>query len=234
MFESEIIGFEQVLGWAGETTALMDSETRHVNPFCAYSGLGVVDVASGERETLVAGRYAERAFDPGSGTVLFSVPKEAGCEGELRPGLFILDLASSQVPIRLVEDVAWEITWSAEAGLFFAETDLGVLAADTVGQFRDLVVPEESFGLPAVAPNSRLLAWGGNGLWIGTLQDNIDQQPRLLHSGRVWELGWSGGGKHLMFITGEGVHVASEPDFAPRQVADSRGFDPVWVPAAAD
>jgi hypothetical protein len=233
LFESEIVGFENVLGWMSDSVLLMDSETPNENPFCSYWDLNRVDLESGGKELLVGVRYAARAFDPESQTALFSVPAESGCEGDLRPGLYVLNAASTQPPTRFVEDVAWEIAWSAEAGLFFAGTDLGVLAVDTSGQFIDLVVPQGSFGLPAVAPGSQRLAWGGNGLWIGTLQDNIDQPPRQLHTGRIWELGWSADGQHLLYLTGEGVYLASEPDFAPHQVAGFRGYSPVWVPSAA-
>ena len=234
LFESEIVGFENVLSWLSDSLALMDSETPNENPFCSYSDLRVIDPEGSERELLIGMRYAARAFDPESKTVLFSVAGESGCEGDLRPGLYVLDTGSGQAPVRFVEDVAWEIAWSAEAGLFFAETDTGVLAIDTDGQFIDLVTPEESFGLPAVAPQSRRLAWGGNELWIGTLQDNIDQPPRHLHSGRIWELDWSADGQDLLFITGDGLYIASEPDFTPHQVTDFRGFSPVWVPPAAE
>jgi WD40 repeat protein len=232
LFESEIVGFENVLGWMGDSLLLMDSETPNENPFCSYSNLTQVGLENGQREPLVGGRYAARAFDPESQTVLFSVAGEPGCEGELRPGLYVLDVASGQPPTRFVEDVAWEIAWSAEAGLFFAGTDLGVLGIDTSGQFIDLVVPKESFGLPAVAPGSRRLAWSGNELWIGTLQDNMDQPPRLLHTGRIWEASWSADGQHLLYLTGDGVWIASEPDFTPLQVADLRGYSPIWVPPA--
>jgi WD40 repeat protein len=231
LFESAIVGFENVLGWVTESVLLMDSETPNENPFCSYSDLQRIDLESGESERLIGGRYAARAFNPDSTTALLSVAAEAGCEGELQPGLYILDPGADQPPLRVVEDIAWEITWSVEASLFFAGTDHGVLAVDRLGQFIDLVVPEDSFGLPAVATFSRRLAWGGNGLWIGTLQDNIDQQPQQIHTGRVWEFSWSADGRHLLYLTGDAVWIASEPDIEPRQVADFRGFSPVWVPA---
>ena len=86
-----------------------------------------------------------------------------------------------------------------------------------------------TFGLPHVAPGSRRLAWTGDELWIGTLQDNLDRQPLLIHRGYIWDASWSPDGQHLLFMAEQGFFVASEPDFAPVQIIGLTGSQPVWV-----
>lgn len=234
LFETEIIGFENILGWQSDSVLLVDTETPNDNPFCSYSDLRSFDLDTRGTKALIGGRYAARSFDPESKTVLFSVGDEPNCEGELRPGLYVMDSSSGRPPIRFTEDKAWQVEWSAQAELFFAHTEFGVIAADTSGQFIDLVVPEETFGLPIVAPGSRRLAWTGNELWIGSLQDNLDNPPRKVLTGRIWEASWSPDGRRLLFITGDGLFIASEPDFVPLEVADFRGFSPIWVMPVAE
>ena len=120
------------------------------------------------------------------------------------------------------------------AELFFAGTDFGVMAVSVSGQFIDLVKPEGAFGLPIAASGSRRLAWSGDALWIGTLQDNIDKLPREIYSGRISEAAWSPDGQHLLFMDSASLYVASEPDFEPQWIADIRGTSPVWVLSGGD
>jgi hypothetical protein len=49
---------------------------------------------------------------------------------------------------------------------------------------------------------------------------------------RASNASWTADGQHLLYITGEGVYVASEPNLTPRQVADFHGYSPVGVPPA--
>lgn len=231
LFNSQIVGFEEVLGWLSNTTLLMDTNTPNENPFCGYHDLRTVDVESGDITPVMEAGYIARDFDPESRTVLFGVVEDPYCEADLQPGLYVLDVESGLPPLRFVEDEAYEVVWSPEAALFFVKTEHGALAADGLGQFIDLVVPEETVGLPLVAPGSRQLAWTGDELWIGTLSDEIDKPPRRIFSGHIWEARWSPDGEQLLFITGDGVYVAESPDFTPTLVIEMRGWDPVLVPS---
>lgn len=230
LFNSNIVGFEDVLGWQSNKLVLMDTETPNDNPFCSYSDLRRINLDTLSTDLLIPGYYSARAYDPKSETVLFSVTDDSNCVQSLQAGWYIFDLGSSTDPLRFSEFQLWEIKWSPEAELFFANSELGgVMAVATSGNYRDLVKPDGAISLPIAARGTRRLAWAGGGLWIGTLQDNIDQQPEKIHSERVWDFTWSPNGEYLLFMTENGLFVASEPNFSPVQVVEFRGYSPVWV-----
>jgi dipeptidyl aminopeptidase/acylaminoacyl peptidase len=230
LFSSDVTGFEIVLGWLSDTRVLMDSSTPNVEPFCRYHDLRLIDIRSGEMNPILTDRYAERAYDPVSQTMLFSIVEDVYCEQALSPGIYLLDVEAGAEPFKIVEDESFEIEWPPQAGLFFAETSNGAIAVSLSGQFIDLVVPEEAYRSPLAAPESNKLAWRSQeGLWIGTMQDNIDQAPVKVFSDWVHEMSWSPDGDHLLFLTSAAVFVASAPNFAPMEIIEVRGWFPVWV-----
>ena len=229
LYSTQVNGFEQVLGWLSDTSLLLVTYSPNDLLPCGYHDLRSLDVVSLAARTLAPGPFSQLAYDPQSGSVLLAVADDLPCQQAQSPGIYWLDVRSGNPPLRVVEDQAYELGWSEAAGLFFASTPFGALAVDTAGQFIDLVVPEETFGLPQVASGSRRLAWTGDELWIGTLQDNLDRQPLLIHRGYIWDASWSPDGQHLLFMAEQGFFVASEPDFGPVQIIGLSGSQPVWV-----
>ena len=229
LYSTQVNGFEQVLGWLSDTSLLLVTNAPNELLPCGYRDLRSMDVVTHTVRTLAPGPFSLVAFDPQSGSALLAVPEDPPCQQAQSPGIYWLDVRSGNPPLQVVEDQAYELGWSEPAGLFFAATPFGALAVDTAGQFIDLVVPEETFGLPQIAPGSRRLAWTGDELWIGTLQDNLDRQPLLIHRGYIWDANWSPDGQHLLFMAEQGFFVASEPGFAPVQIIGLTGSQPVWV-----
>lgn len=231
LFSSDVIGFENVLGWIDDTTALIDTAAPNENPFCRYRELRAVEIHSGESRAVLSGQYTDRAFDPVSQTVLFSRVEDPICEQELSPGIYILDVEAG-APIRIVENDSFEVGWSPEASLFFAETGTGsVIAVSPSGEFIDLFVPEGAFRSPPIAsPASDNLAWiGGEGLWIGSLQDSLDSEPIKVLSERVYQASWSPDGNYLLMLSFDKLFVASSPSFSPIEIMEIRGSSPTWV-----
>lgn len=234
LYPTQVNGFERVLGWLSDTQMLLVTEAPNEMLPCGYRDLRTLDFVTHAGRTLAAGPYGLVAFDTANGVALLAVPDEPACLQRESPGIYWLDVRSANPPLQIVEDQAYELGWSGPAGLFLASTSFGALAIDRAGQFIDLVVPEGTFGLPQVAPGSRRLAWSGDGLWIGSLQDNLDQQPNLIHTGRMGAVSWSPDGQHLLFMAEDGLFAASEPDFAPVEIIGLSGSGPVWVLPPAD
>ena len=234
LFETQITGFERVIGWLGNSTVLMDTATPNENLSCPYRDLRSINLDTRESQVIFHGPYAVSAFSPEDMVVLLSVTGASGCEQNLSPGVYLLDLASGQPPQPVVEDTAREATWSDEARLFFVSTDFGVLAVSTSGQFIDLLQPEGISGLPIAAFGSRRLAWSGESLWIGTLQDNLESPPQKIYPFRVFKASWSPDGQYLLFSDGTNLYAASEPDFEPQQRANTGVNAPVWLLPGSD
>ena len=104
--------------------------------------------------------------------------------------------------------------------LFLAQTEHGVLAVSSEGDFIDLDVPVGASGFPAVAPAAKLLAWTGSGLWLGSLTDSIDQPPRLVYDQPTSHASWDPEGQVPIFYSDGRLLAAEGPEFAPAVVAD--------------
>ena len=235
LLTSDFLGFENILGWLTDTRFLLDTlDSGQYAPDCWLGDLRTVDLESGEITLVLEGRYIARAFDPFTLAVAFGVADDADCDQSLISGLYLLYAGPEISPLRLAEDEPSEIEWSDEMEMFFIRTKNGVLAADRFGNVLELVAPETSRGLPTAAPNSFRLAWTGDELWIGLLTDSIENPPRRIFKQPVREASWSPDGEHLLFMTSEGLYVASGPNFDPIQLGDFGGRDPVWVLPRSD
>lgn len=231
LFTSDVIGFENVLGWLDLSTALVDTATPNENPFCGYRDLRTIDIRNGERISLLNGQYTDRAFDPINQTVLFSTSEDPNCEQELGTGIYLLDIGSG-ASIKVVEGSSSEIEWSPAASLYFAETrGNSVIAVSSAGELIDLFLPEGAIGrLPIVSATADGLAWRGKeGLWIGSLRNFVGDEPVQVLSERVHEASWSPDGNHLLILTFDKLFVASTPEFIPILVANINGRSPTWL-----
>jgi dipeptidyl aminopeptidase/acylaminoacyl peptidase len=234
LYSTQVNGFEQVLGWLSDSEMLVVTNAPNTLLPCSYRDLRTIDVDSLETRHLAVGPFNQVAFNPLSQTVVMSVPQDEVCQTERTTGVYWLDLNSEGTPLKVVEDPVFELGWSESSVLFFAATPFGALAVGSSGQFIDLVVPEGTNRLPQQAPGSGRLAWSGDSLWVGTLQDNLDMPPILVKDGRIDSARWSPDGQYLHFMSEQGYFVASEPDFVPREIIGLSGESPVWVLAPDD
>jgi hypothetical protein len=119
--------------------------------------------------------------------------------------------------------------------LFFAEANAHQdwsMAYRTDGRLVQLA-QAVSGGLPEVSATSGLWAWTfptGSphlGLWLGAPTET----PRRVYGGAARLPRWTADGKHLLFFDGEGLYLASAPDFNPTlvQTLSPAVVDAVWM-----
>lgn len=230
LFSSDVTGWENVLGWIDNHTYLADS--AYNMPLCNLENIRVVDIQTGNIRPVWSDPYFARAFDPNSGIVLLSVIDDSTCGEENEPGLYQLSTDPAHETRLIVEGDVGEVDWSDDAQLFFVKIPTGVMAVDSYGRTRDLVSPDSAIDLPIVARGSGRLAWIGDGLWIGSLKDSLDQEPVRIFNQSVTEATWSPDGENILFFGGDGLFVAYGPDFTPLLIAeglDNRNGFSGWV-----
>jgi hypothetical protein len=213
---------ETIVGWLSNDTFLIYTTSMSRG---GVTNLRAVNVESGDVHVLWEGLLNDVALDPKSGVLLLAVGPNTG-EPE---GLYSVhpDDGSGW---RIVEDNASEVTWSDEAGLFFALTEHGVLAISPQGDYVDVAVPPGYSGFPVVAHGTRDLAWTGSGLWIGSTLSDIDNPPRQVFPRPVVGAAWGPEGGQLLFFGEEGLYAAQRPDFDPVTVAEGLSTgSAVWV-----
>ena len=206
-------GFETVLGWISDTVFLVDSREALMD----YSDMRTVDIETGEAKPVWDGSYTERAFDPGTQTVLF-----IRCDVAGEPGVYLLGLGDStprRVPGLEPNCTHHGVTWSGDAGLFFVETDAGVVPVTPEGALLDLGLTLKY--VPSISPTGGLWAMSGDGVWIGTPQDGF----RRLTDWDAVPI-WRPDGEALFLFSWQGepsggyqLHVAHRPEFTPLLVA---------------
>lgn len=229
LFDPSGSGDEIVVGWVDPETFVVFTWTLTGN-----RNLRSINVETGETRVFFEGCFNEElALNEPTGAVLLAVNEySANCIPGVLQGLYLVSTVSGQA-LRIVEDEAHYIRWSKEADLFLALTEYGVLAVSTTGEFIDLDVPEGALWFPVVAPNTKLLAWTGEGgVWIGSLLGSIDHPPSQIFSERAGGAAWGPQGEHLLFVSGGALYVAHSPDFIPVLVAEgviSGGIESVWV-----
>jgi hypothetical protein len=112
------------------------------------------------------------------------------------------------------------VIYSEEAELFFADTEFGIVAVDSLGQYIDLDTPAGSMSFPAAAPTTRDLAWIGDGLWIGPLLGSIENPPNKIFDQRTYNATWDPTGEFVLFFSDAGLYVAQKPDYTPILIAE--------------
>ena len=227
-------GFERVLDWISNTAFLVD---RWEFPI-GYTNLRTADIETGQVRTVWARGYFERAYDPGSRTVLFDVPFPDGdirCDEAGEPGVYLLALGGgSPRPVPGVEPNCTYsgVSWSEAAGLFFVETESGVIPVTAEGK---ILEPGIALGsTPAIAPDGTLWAVSGDGLQIGTPEDGF----RALADWTAAPI-WRPDGEALFLFRRQGtsdggydLYIAQSPEFAPRLVAEDlqlESWTATWI-----
>lgn len=218
-------GGEEVFGWLGEhSMALYTFNTTRGGAF----NLRTFNIETGSTSTLWEGGFTEVALDPNTRTFLLAEAPHTGA-----PGLYLI-VAEGIASRRIVEEGTWKVTWSEEAGLFFARTEYGVLAVSPQGDFMDLVVPvvlPEWKGAPsAVAPGTRQLAWEDSSMWTGSLLNSIDNPPLHVFNESTYQAAWSPQGEFLLFFAEDGLYRAQSTGYEPSLVV--RGLNSLqsaWV-----
>jgi WD40 repeat protein len=212
LFDPSESGDEFVVGWLSDNTFVVYSFNIGLGQIL---NLRTVNLETQDSKVIWSGGFIDAALDPDSGTLLVA----AGPDSDRSAGLYRLATGDSKwQPI--VEDIASRLRWSPELGLFLAQTENGVLALSTQGDFIDLNVPDGAFGFPAVAPATKQIAWTGSSLWLGSLTDSIDQPPRLVYEQPASHASWDPEGQVLIFYSDGQLLVAEGPEFAPAFVAD--------------
>ncbi len=203
------------------TIAWIDNDQLIVYSYDLGSfNLRIINVETGSEEVLWKDYFSNVAMDSGMGALLLGVDQYAAKRNpDLLQGLFLIQVDGAPA-WRIVEDEPQEIVWSEEAGLFFANTEFGILAVSSSGDFIDLDVPPSSSGFPRVAPETRELAWTGSELWVSKLTSGLDNPPRQIFPEPVYHAAWGPQGQHLLFISGGGLYVARSPEFSPVLVGE--------------
>ncbi|HEY44661.1 MAG TPA: hypothetical protein G4O11_11830 [Anaerolineae bacterium] len=224
LYDASGEGTEVVIGWVDD---------RH---FVTYSSawtpvnLRIVDVETGPVDLLWEDYFNTADLDQETGVLLLGLQRStAERNPDGKQGLYIIQ-AGGPPPWRMIEDEPYEILWSIEAGLFFAETEFGILAVSSTGNYIDLDRPASSTGFPIVAPGTRELAWTGSELWIGSLTSSIENPPRQVFIEPTYCGTWGTQGRNLLFFSTSGLYMATGPDFGP--VLLGKGLscnDAVWV-----
>lgn len=204
-------GAEIVLGWVNDRTFVVYSWTAG----CGPSNLRAYDIQTREARVLWEHGFDHIAFDPETKTVFLATNRDSGrCNPEGKRGLYWLSVMD-EVELRVVEDSVQSLAWDGEIDLLFAVSEFGGLAVSSSGEFIDLDMPLDSRGLPAAAGPARMLAWVGEGLWIGPLLGSIDSPPEKILDTPTYRAYWSRDGRNLLFFADDGLYAAKEPDYEP-------------------
>jgi dipeptidyl aminopeptidase/acylaminoacyl peptidase len=213
---------ETIVGWLSDEAFLVYTMSMSRG---GATNLRAVNVESGDVRVLWEGLLNDVALDPQSGVLLLAVGPNAG-EPE---GLYSVHTDDGSA-WRILEDNASKVTWSDEAGLFFALTEHGVLAISSKGDAIDIHVPPGYSGFPVVARGTRDLAWTGSSLWIGSILSTIDDPPRQVYPGPVVKAAWGLAGERLLFFGEEGLYAAQSPYIDLVTVAEGiSARSAVWV-----
>jgi len=113
---------------------------------------------------------------------------------------------------------------------FFALADQGTFAVWPNGTITPLAAPPGSWGVPSAGgENGQMLAWSGEGIWIGSLQ-SPQVQARQIFSGSAYDPEWGPEGAHLLFFASDGLYTAAAPGYAPARVEGAPTTQPGRAP----
>jgi hypothetical protein len=213
-------GDEVGVGWVSPTEPVFYTW----DPMCGPSNVRAYEIGTEEVTVLWEGYFDDDyrgsiAADPVSGSVLVSVGRVASeCNDDGTGGLYLLR-TDQAAPIQVAQPPGGYIAWSPEVDLFLVVGEIGVRSVSPTGEVQELSTPVAE--LPAISPDGQLWALGASGsgelvgLWVGP----FGQEPVQVYGGGVSYVAW-GEGQTLMFSSGEGLYVASGPDFTPVLVGE--------------
>jgi WD40 repeat protein len=216
LFDPSDTGDQEVVGWVDERTFVIYSWTA----LCGPSDLRTFNIETKESHVLWDANIQHIAFNPTQAVALVAVNDDYEmCNPEGKLGLYIVP-ANGSLPMKILDEKVYQVVWSQEAELFFASTEFGIVAVDSLGQYIDLDVPVGSSSLPVAAPNTRDLAWTGDGLWIGPLLGSIENPPIKVFDQRTYNATWDPQGGYVLFFSDSGLYVAQKPEYVPVLIAE--------------
>jgi hypothetical protein len=213
-------GDEDIVGWVSPTEPVFYTW----DPMCGPSTVRAYEIGTEEVTPLWDGYFDSNyqgsiAADPVSGSVLVSVSQIASeCNADGTGGLYLLN-TDQAAPTQVAQTPAWRIVWSPEAGRFLVVGIEGLRSVSPTGEVQEL--PSLVVELPAISADGQMWALGVSGsgdtvgLWVGP----FGQEPIQVYRSGVSYVAW-GEGQTLMFSSGEGLFLASGPDFTPVLIAE--------------
>jgi dipeptidyl aminopeptidase/acylaminoacyl peptidase len=216
LFDPSDTGDQVVIGWVDESTFVVYSWTA----LCGPSDLRTFNIETLESHVLWDANIQQIAYNPIHAVALLAVNDDYEmCNPEAKLGLFIVP-ANGSLPLKILDEQVYQVSWSQEAELFFASTEFGIVAVDSLGQYIDLDVPAGSSSLPVAAPDTRELVWIGEGLWIGPLLGSIENPPIKFFNQRTYNATWDPEGEYVLFFSDTGLYVAQKPEYTPILIAE--------------
>ncbi len=226
LYDPSESGTEEILGWVNNQTFLVHSW----DAVCGPKNLRTYNIETKESVVVWSGYFQSITFNPTDAVTVLSYWIE-GCNPDTEIGLYLVP-TDGRASLRIVGDRVTLVSWSKEANLILAQSDFGVLAVDSNGQFINLDRPPGANPFPAVAPGSKDLAWPGDSLWIGPLLGSIDHPPQEIFTEPVYTVIWDPSGQYVLFFADSGLYTAQKPDYVPILIAeglDNRNGYSGWV-----
>jgi len=211
-------GDEVPIGWFDDETVILHSW----DAWNGSSGLRMLNVRTGAVELLFPDPFGNVAWSQS----MLMVTQPLGAESLL----LIAPRDASWLPLPGYSDASAVYSWQANS--FFALADQGTFAVWPDGTITPLAAPPGSWGVPSAGgENGQMLAWSGEGIWIGSLQ-SPQVQARQIFSGSAYDPEWGPEAAHLLFFAGDGLYTAAAPGYAPARVEAAPTTQPVsiaWV-----
>ncbi len=218
LFDPSGTGDQEVIGWVDNRTFVVYS--WHAG--CGPQDLRTFNIETKESQVLWEPAFQAIAFHPAEAVSLLVVNHEhesERCNPDNNFGLYLVR-SDGTPPFEILGEKISRVIWSENANLFLVESEFGVLAVDSMGQYIDLDVPAGSSSLPAAAPVTRDLAWIGDGLWIGPLLGSIEKPPVKYFNQRTYNATWDPQGEYVLFFSDTGLYVAQKPEYIPILIAE--------------
>jgi hypothetical protein len=211
-------GDEVPVGWFDEETVIVHSWEPGNGSF----NLRSVNVRTGAVEPLFPDSFGSVDWSPS--TLLVTQPLEA-------ESLLLVTLwDGSWLPLPGFANASAMFSWEADA--FFAVSDQGAVAVRRDGTLTPLAAPPGSSGAPTAGGDlGQMLAWSGEGIWIGS-RESPQAQARQIFSGSAYDPEWGPEAAHLLFFASDGLYTAAAPGYAPARVEAAPTTQPVsiaWV-----
>ncbi len=216
LFDPSGTGDQVVIGWVDDRTFVVYSWDAG----CGPHDLRTFNIETKESHVLWDSTFQTIAFHPEEAVAILGVNYESEfCNPDNDLGLYYVP-SNGNLPFRILDEEINQAIWSDEAQLFLVDTEFGIIAVDSLGQYIDLDVPAGSSSLPVAAPNTRDLAWIGDGLWIGPLLGSIENPPIKFFNQHTYNATWDPRGEYVLFFSDSGLYVAQKPEYIPILIAE--------------